>query len=90
METDCGLSSNLFIADSSYIWYPRYETSLVSAVVKNPSTMQEIQVQTLGQKDHLEKEIETHFSQYSFLGNPVDKGSWWAIVHGVVEESDRT
>ena len=21
--------------------------------------------------------------QYSCLGNPMDRGSWWAIVHGV-------
>ena len=23
--------------------------------------------------------------QYSFLGNPNDRGSWWAIVHGVTK-----
>jgi len=23
--------------------------------------------------------------QYSFLENPVDRGAWWAIVHGVAE-----
>ena len=28
--------------------------------------------------------------QYSCLGNPVDRGAWPAIVHGVVEELDRT
>ena len=21
--------------------------------------------------------------QYSFLGNPIDRGAWWATVHGV-------
>ena len=26
--------------------------------------------------------------QYSCLGNPTDKGSWQAIVHGVDKESD--
>ena len=26
--------------------------------------------------------------QYSCLGNPVDRGAWWATVHGAVEESD--
>ena len=26
--------------------------------------------------------------QYSCLGNPIGRGAWWAIVHGVVEESD--
>ena len=23
--------------------------------------------------------------QYSFLGNPMDRGAWWATVHGVAE-----
>ena len=24
--------------------------------------------------------------QYSCLGNPMDRGAWWAIVHGVAKE----
>ena len=27
--------------------------------------------------------------QYSFLGNPNDRGSWWAIVHGVTKSQTR-
>ena len=27
--------------------------------------------------------------QYSCLENPMDRGSWWAMVHGVTKESDR-
>ena len=27
--------------------------------------------------------------QYSYLGNPIDRGAWWAIVHGI-PESDTT
>ena len=26
--------------------------------------------------------------QYSYLGNPMDRGAWWATVHGVTKESD--
>ena len=26
--------------------------------------------------------------QYSCLGNPVDRGAWWAMVHGITKESD--
>ena len=26
--------------------------------------------------------------QYSCLGNPVDRGTWWATVHGIEKESD--
>ena len=28
--------------------------------------------------------------QYSCLGNPMDRGAWWATVHGVKKESDTT
>ena len=28
--------------------------------------------------------------QYSCLGNPMDRGAWQAIVHGVAEELDTT
>ena len=28
--------------------------------------------------------------QYSCLGNPMDRGAWGAIVHGVAKESDKT
>ena len=45
--------------------------------------MQETWVQPLGREDPLEKEMEPH--QYSSLENPMDKGAWWATVHGVVK-----
>ena len=28
--------------------------------------------------------------QYSFLGNPMDRGDWCATVHGVTKELDMT
>ena len=28
--------------------------------------------------------------QYSCLGNPMDRGAWWAIAHRVSKESDMT
>ena len=28
--------------------------------------------------------------QYAYLGNPTDRGAWWATVHGVTKESDMT
>ena len=28
--------------------------------------------------------------QYSCLGNPMDRKAWWATVHGVAKESDKT
>ena len=28
--------------------------------------------------------------QYSCLGNPMDRGTWWTTVHGVAKELDTT
>ena len=28
--------------------------------------------------------------QYSHLGNPMDRGAWWATVHGGCKESETT
>ena len=28
--------------------------------------------------------------QYSCLGNPMNRRAWWATVHGITKESDRT
>jgi len=36
------------------------------------------------------KESACQFRQYSCLGNPMVRGAWWAIVHGVAKESDTT
>ena len=27
---------------------------------------------------------------YSYLGNPMNRGAWWATVHGVTKELDMT
>ena len=56
-------------------------------VVKNPPAKQKMQVQSLGQKDPLEKETAT---LSSILGNAMDREVWRATVHGVAKESDRT
>ena len=37
--------------------------------------MQEMRVQSLGQKDPLEEEMAT-LLRYSCLGNPMDRGAW--------------
>ena len=31
-----------------------------------------------------------HPLQYSCLENPMDRGAWWATVHGVAKELDMT
>jgi len=48
--------------------------------VKNSLAMQETQMQFLGQEDPLRRECNP--LQYSCLGNPMDRGAWWATVCG--------
>ena len=52
--------------------------------VKNLPAVQERWVESLGQKDPLEKGRATYFSN-SCLENPMDRGAWWATVFGVTK-----
>ena len=61
---------------------PRW-ACLVAQTVKNLSAMLETQVQSLAQKDPLEKRMATHSS--ILLGNPMDRRTWWTAVHGVTK-----
>ena len=51
--------------------------------------LQEMQVQSLGQEDPLEEEMATH-SSILVWRIPWTGELWWAIVHGVVKDSDTT
>ena len=55
--------------------------------VNNLPIMQEIQVRSLGQEDHLKKGMATHSS--SCLENPRDGGAWSAAVSGVAQSRTR-
>ena len=50
---------------------------------------QGMQVQSLGQENPWRKEMATHSCILAW-GNPMDTGAWWATVHGVAKELDRT
>ena len=47
-----------------------------------------MQVRSLGQEDALEEGMATHSSILA-RRIPMDRGAWWATVHGVIE-SDMT
>ena len=50
---------------------------------KNPPAVHKTQDQSPGQEDHLEKGMATHSS--IDLENSIDRGAWWATVHGVTK-----
>ena len=59
-------------------------------MVKNPLTMQETWVQSLGWEDPLEEVMATHSSILAWR-IAMDRGAWWAPVPGWGrEESDTT
>ena len=60
---------------------------LNSSVVKNPPVKARDGVLTLG-LERSPGERSGNPVQYSCLRNPMDRGAWWASVHGVAKESD--
>ena len=60
----------------------------MAQTIKNPPTMQETQVQSLGREDPLEKEMASHSSNLA-RKNPVDRGAWQTIFHGVTKSRTR-
>ena len=61
---------------------------LGSSGVKNLPAMQKMQVRSLGGEDLLEKEMATCSSILAWK-NPMDRGAWWATVHGVTKGQTR-
>ena len=51
--------------------------------------MQETRVQSLGQEDQ-PGDGNNNLLQYTCLENSMDRGAWWATVHGVRAESGTT
>ena len=51
-------------------------------MVKNLPAMRETWVYSLGWEDPLEEGMATHSSILAWR-IPMDKGAWWATVHGV-------
>ena len=58
--------------------------SLMAQTVKNLPAMQETWVQSLGWEDALEEGMATHSSILAWR-IPMDRGAWWATVHGVAK-----
>ena len=57
---------------------------MVAQLVKNLPTMQKTLVLFLGQEDSPGGGHGNPL-QYSCLGNLMDRGTWWATVHGVTK-----
>ena len=68
---------------------PKARTAtLVVQTVKNLPEMQETWDGSLGWKDLLEKGMATH-SRILACRIPMDRGVWWATVHGTAKSQAR-
>ena len=56
----------------------------MAQTVKNPPAVWETWVQPLGWEDPLEMGMATHSSILAWR-IPMDRGAWWATVHGVAK-----
>ena len=56
--------------------------------VKRLPAILETGVRSLGWEDPLEKEMANPL-QYSYLGNAMDRGTWWATVDRVTKSRTR-
>ena len=70
------LLEHLFAADYS-------KASLVTQMVKNPPAMWQTWIQSLGCEHPLKEGIHTAV----FL--PIDRGTWWAAIHGITKSWTR-
>ena len=61
-----------------------FKASLVAQMVTNLPEMKETQVQSLDPEDS-PGEGNSNPLQYFCLGNPKDRGAWWAKIHGVTK-----
>ena len=64
--------------------FPTERASLTAQLVKNLPAMQETWVQSLGWEDLLEEGMATLSSILAWR-IPMDRGAWWATVHGVTK-----
>ena len=92
VETSSGamtLLNNLYLSYKvEYTPSISLRASLVAHMVKNPHTMQENQVLSLGQED-FPGEGNGYSLQYSCIENSMDSGAWWATVHWVTKSQTR-
>ena len=72
----------LFVGRQQAFTLPQLNwASLVAQMVKNPPVGLETWVRSLGWEDPPDEDIATHSSILAWR-NPMDRGAWWATVHG--------
>ena len=73
-----------FLLSSLDLEPPSYFASRVAQLVKNLPATRETWIQSLGWEDPLGEGMATHSSILAWR-IPMDRGTWWATIHGVAK-----
>ena len=86
----CNTIAGLGSSPEEGIGYPLHYSwaSLMVQMVKNPLAMWETWVRSLGWEDPLGEGMATHSSILAWR-IPMDRGAWWATVHGATKSGTR-
>ena len=76
------------VCENTQDWGRAICCPLVAQTVKHLPTVREARFKYLGREDLLEKEMATDSSTPAWK-NPMDRGAWWATVHGVAKSRTR-
>ena len=81
-----GLENSMdYTVTKSQTWLSLFlGASMVAQMVKSLPAVQETQIQSLGWEYPVGKEMTTHSSILDWR-IPMDRGAWWATVHGVAK-----
>ena len=74
----------IYVHTHTHTYIYMYMASLVAQLVKNPPVKAE-DVDSVPGLGRSPGEGNDNPLQYSSLGNPMDRGAWWAIVRGVAK-----
>ena len=81
-ELRVGLPQHRILSLKLDTWQPVNRALLVAQMAKNLPEMWETWMRSLGWEDSLEKGMAPHSS---ILKNSMNRGAWWATVHGTTK-----
>ena len=93
METELLILRNIHGQDSERLWSHQvthskiFERAFLGSVVKKPTADADEAMIPEGRPP---EEGNSNPLQYSCLENTIDRGAWWASVHGVTKELNTT
>ena len=84
------MTEQFFMWNRINFWYPSLLMGFLGGAVVNNLSANAGDMGSIPGLGRSPEEGNGNPLQYSCLRNPIDRGAWWATVHGVGKESDTT